>query len=72
MPHLILVKHALPEIIPTLPANAWHLSEVGRTQCALLADQLPPMPQMLLSQAQSPKRSKLRTGLPRGCTRVFR
>ena len=36
MSYLILVKHALPEIIPTLPANQWHLSEVGRTQCALL------------------------------------
>ena len=40
MPHLILVKQALPEIIPTLTANQWHLSEVGRAQCALLADQL--------------------------------
>jgi broad specificity phosphatase PhoE len=40
VPHIILVKHALPEIIPTLPANQWHLSEFGRTQCALLADQL--------------------------------
>src|SRR5262245_15398358 len=29
---LILVKHALPEIMPTLPARQWHLSEVGRTQ----------------------------------------
>jgi hypothetical protein len=38
VPHIILVKHALPEIIPTLPANQWHLSEFGRTQCALLAD----------------------------------
>src|SRR6266571_3395854 len=39
MPHLILVKHALPAIIPTLPANQWHLSEGGRAQCALLAAQ---------------------------------
>jgi broad specificity phosphatase PhoE len=40
VPYLILVKHALPEIIPTLPANQWHLSEVGRAQCTLLSDQL--------------------------------
>ena len=40
MPYLILVKHVLPEIIPALLANQWHLSEVGRSQCALLADQL--------------------------------
>jgi broad specificity phosphatase PhoE len=40
MPCLILVKHALPAIIPTIPVRQWHLSEVGRAQCALLADQL--------------------------------
>src|SRR5262245_8459912 len=40
VPYLILVKYALPGIIPTRPANQWHLSEVGRTQWALLADQL--------------------------------
>src|SRR2546426_11570190 len=53
MPHLILVKHALPEIIPTLPANQWHLSEVGRTQCVLLADQLATyVPDALVSSSE--------------------
>ena len=53
MPHLILVKHALPAIIPTLPANQWHLSEIGRAQCALLADQLATyVPDALVSSSE--------------------
>jgi broad specificity phosphatase PhoE len=55
MPHLILVKHALPEIIPTLPANQWHLSEAGRTQCALLADQLATYAPDVLVSSSEPK-----------------
>ena len=55
MPYLILVKHALPEIIPTLPANQWHLSEVGRTQCALLADQLATYAPAALVSSLEPK-----------------
>jgi broad specificity phosphatase PhoE len=55
MPHLILVKHALPEIIPTLPAKEWHLSEVGRAQCALLADQLATYAPDVLVSSSEPK-----------------
>jgi broad specificity phosphatase PhoE len=55
VPHIILVKHALPEIIPTLPANQWHLSEVGRTQCALLADQLATYAPAALVSSLEPK-----------------
>jgi broad specificity phosphatase PhoE len=55
MPHLILVKHALPEIIPVLPANQWHLSEVGRSQCALLADQLATYAPAVLVSSSEPK-----------------
>ena len=55
VPYLILVKHALPEIIPTLPANQWHLSEVGRTQCALLADQLATYAPAALVSSLEPK-----------------
>jgi broad specificity phosphatase PhoE len=53
--YLILVKHALPAIIPTLPANQWHLSEVGRTQCALLADQLATYAPAALVSSLEPK-----------------
>ena len=55
VPYLILVKHALPEIIPTLPANQWHLSEVGRTQCVLLADQLATYAPAALVSSLEPK-----------------
>jgi broad specificity phosphatase PhoE len=52
---LILVKHALPEIIPTVPAKQWHLSEVGRTQCALLADHLALYAPAALVSSEEPK-----------------
>src|ERR1044072_1418320 len=55
MPHLILVKHALPEIIPALPANQWPLSEVGRAQCALLAEQLVTYAPAALASSSEPK-----------------
>ena len=40
MPTLILVKHSLSAIIPTVPANQWHLSEEGRLRSQLLAQKL--------------------------------
>jgi broad specificity phosphatase PhoE len=55
VPHLILVKHALPDIMPTLPARQWHLSEVGRAQCALLAEQLAPYAPAVLVSSVEPK-----------------
>lgn len=38
--HLILIKHSLPEIVPSIPANQWHLSPTGRQRCEQLAAQL--------------------------------
>jgi broad specificity phosphatase PhoE len=38
--NLILVKHSLPEIISTLPAPLWHLSEIGRLRCKTLAEKV--------------------------------
>ena len=37
---LILVKHAMPEIIPTLPAREWQLSDAGQLSCLMLAERL--------------------------------
>lgn len=37
---MILVRHSLPEIIPSKPANLWHLSELGQSRCQILADHL--------------------------------
>ncbi|HEY7089589.1 MAG TPA: histidine phosphatase family protein [Tepidisphaeraceae bacterium] len=35
---LILIKHAAPEVVPTVPSEQWHLSERGRASCAALAE----------------------------------
>jgi len=40
MPNLILVRHSLPNIVPTIPADQWSLSEAGRQRCEPLADKL--------------------------------
>ena len=40
MKNIILVKHSLPEIIPTIPAKEWRLSESGQVRCELLAEKL--------------------------------
>ena len=55
MPCLILVKHARPDIRPTVPARQWPLSEAGRAQCALLADQLTPYAPATLISSVEPK-----------------
>jgi broad specificity phosphatase PhoE len=40
MSYLILVKHAMPEIEPGVPASRWHLSAGGREASAWFARQL--------------------------------
>src|SRR5690606_19252867 len=37
---LILVKHALPEIVPGKPPTSWLLSREGRASCTPLAERL--------------------------------
>lgn len=37
MRRLILVKHSLPVIEPTLPASQWRLGPEGRRRCERLA-----------------------------------
>jgi len=37
---LVLVRHSLPEIVPSLPASQWRLSEEGRLRCEKLAERL--------------------------------
>jgi broad specificity phosphatase PhoE len=39
---VILVRHALPEIVRGVPSSEWGLSEAGREDCVLLAHALPP------------------------------
>jgi broad specificity phosphatase PhoE len=40
MTHLILVKHAMPNIVPNVPAQNWALSEEGMAQSVQLAERL--------------------------------
>jgi len=40
MPNLILIKHAMPEIIPSVSSKEWVLSEAGIASCGTLADSL--------------------------------
>lgn len=40
MPHLILVKHSLPQIVLAIPAREWSLSPAGRARCQPLAARL--------------------------------
>ena len=40
MPHLILVRHATPQLEPNTPSHQWALSEEGRWQCVHLARKL--------------------------------
>ncbi len=40
MRKLILIKHAMPEVVPGVPAHLWGLSEDGKRSCLRLAEQL--------------------------------
>jgi broad specificity phosphatase PhoE len=40
MNKLFLIKHAMPEIQPEIPANQWVLSKSGRLSCSQIADHL--------------------------------
>jgi broad specificity phosphatase PhoE len=55
MSRLILVRHSLPEIIPTLPANQWRLSESGRRRCRPLADRLAAFAADVIVTSDEPK-----------------
>lgn len=55
MPKLILVKHSLPAIDPSLPARQWRLSDDGRRRCAGLADALRAHLPAVLFSSEEPK-----------------
>ena len=57
MNHLILIKHALPQIDETKPAPDWQLSDSGRASCTHLADALRPYkPDLLITSEESKAR----------------
>jgi broad specificity phosphatase PhoE len=55
MQQLILIKHSLPEIIPSLPPDAWQLSEEGRRRCLPLANSLKTYQPGIMYCSQEPK-----------------
>ena len=55
MPVLILVKHALPQIDPTVPANQWRLSEEGQHFSQGLAQKLTQYELDLIVSSVEPK-----------------
>ena len=57
MAALILIKHSLPAIIPSLPANQWQLSVTGRAHCLPLAAAVARYAPELLFASAEPKAS---------------
>ncbi len=55
MNHLILIKHAMPQIDETKSASDWRLSERGRASCLFLADALRPYKPDLFITSEEPK-----------------
>ncbi len=55
MPNLILVRHSLPEIVLTVAARHWRLSEEGRLRCNPLAAELAPLQPDVLFTSMEPK-----------------
>jgi broad specificity phosphatase PhoE len=52
--YLILVKHSIPEIVETLPAREWKLSELGRARALRLAELLKQyQPEVVISSTES-------------------
>ena len=52
---LVLVRHSVPEIIPTVPASEWQLSDEGRRRCIKLAERLAVYAPAVIVASQEPK-----------------
>lgn len=55
MPRLILIKHASPEVVPTVPSEQWRLSERGRASCGPLAEALRAHAPRVVVSSEEPK-----------------
>lgn len=53
--HLILVKHAMPDLKPEQASSLWTLSEIGRASCISLADALAPYSLAAIVSSTEPK-----------------
>jgi broad specificity phosphatase PhoE len=55
MRHLILVKHSQPQIVTTVPAAQWRLSDEGRRRNAALAERLAAYQPAAIVASREPK-----------------
>jgi broad specificity phosphatase PhoE len=55
MRHLILVKHSQPQIVTSVPAAQWHLSDEGRRRNAVLAERLASYQPAAIVASREPK-----------------
>lgn len=61
LPSLILIKHAMPEIVPGKPASTWLLSDEGKQSCRPLAERLQTYNPQVIVTSTEPKANE--TGL---------
>jgi broad specificity phosphatase PhoE len=52
---LLLVRHSLPELDPSVPAEEWRLSAEGRRRCSALAERLAGYEPSVLIASTEPK-----------------
>lgn len=52
---LILVKHALPTVVPDVPPARWELADEGRASCGVLAERLRPYHPARIAASDEPK-----------------
>ncbi|MEU4238243.1 histidine phosphatase family protein [Actinoplanes sp. NPDC026619] len=62
-PRLLLIRHAMPEIEPAVPAERWHLSEAGRAAARELAPRMP-APAYYVASSEPKARETLREIAP--------
>ena len=55
MPKLILIKHAAPEVVPSVPSEQWRLSDKGRASCTPLAELVRPHAPKAIVSSTEPK-----------------
>lgn len=66
--YLILVKHSVPEIVESLPASEWRLSDLGRARAERLAEQLKHyQPEVIVSskETKAKETADIIAGIPR-------
>ncbi len=72
MKYLILVKHSLPEMIPTIPAKQWKLSNEGQLRCKRLAEKLASYSPEIVISSTEPKAIETAQNIARHMGTSFR